>query len=653
MAIKITRAARAESATADSLAASFAEIRRLAKESATAENRLKLELVLDSDFYRLSEPLTLSTEEEPALAYVDLTIKSRTDGVRSTITGARAIPGSRFVKVEGKPYYKYQFEKDEKGEYPKFRELLVNGEHIPMARGEHLYRGEHMHYQFHTPVNERAKDPNAVIKGMYLPTEALKRLTSESISGAEVQFDHCCNWNIFHIKRVDFEETRTLGDTTYALVEFLPEDTDFFLNKLKSHMTMQGAPIHFVNAPAYLVPGSFTYDYYNGTLLYYPMRAADMKRPIEYPVCERLLEIHGMQNLTIDTVKFTGATSRFACDNFYRSGQAYFSMHGVEKNTLTDQAAIYATETRRFTVKNCVFEQLGGHAMRLPDRHFALRVHDCIFKNVNMSAVYVGNLTSDIKDPKNRVYDIRIENNYLEHIACEYNDGGAIIIGKVDGLSICHNTIKETGYMGIHMGWVWDPVYYALGEAFNVRDAEIAYNYIEDYVVTMEDGGAIYALGATAHHDFAKRFNCMHDNYATAKAKLIWGREAYYMDATCTNWDCYHNVAFNANSPVYSQECPWACSWHNHAHHNFANTPLPAAIFAPDRDVMAYDNIIDELSDEEEFLAKYPEAKAIRDAAGCSAELALAAATLHDTLTPPYVKYPLYTRIPYAVKEEN
>ncbi len=651
MSIKITQTVQSESATAASLAESFAEIRRLAKE-ATAENRMKLELVLDSDVYRLTEPLILSTEEEPALAYVDLTVKSRVDGVRSTISGARAIPGRAFAKVEGKPYYKYQFEADENGEYPKFRELLVNGEHIPMARGEHLYRGEEMYYQFDCPVDEKKKDPDANPKGAYLPVEALRRLTAEDISGAELQFDHCVTWNIFRIKKVNFKETRELGGVTYALVEFHKEDADFFLNKLKSRLPTRGCPMHFVNAPAYLVPGTFTYDYFNGTLLYYPMRESDMKLPIEYPVCEHLLVIHGMENLTLDRIKFTGATSRFACDHFYRSGQAYYSMHNVERNTLTDQAAIYATETRALTLKNCVFEQLGGHGVRMPDHHARVRIHDCIFKNIGMSAIYIGNLTSDIKDPKNRLYDVRIENNYFEHICCDYPIGGAVTIGKVDGLSVCHNTIKETGYMAIHAGWVWDPVYYALGEGFNIRDAEIAYNYIEDYVVTMEDGGAVYMLGANAHHDFAKRFNSMHDNYATAKVKLLWGRYAYYMDATCTNWDCYHNVSFNADNASYSQECPWACSWHNHVHGNFFDTAAPQGTLAPDRDVYYYDNVVDALP-EAEFLAKYAEAKAIRDAAGCSAVLATAAEQLHGGAERAGKKYPLFTRVPHVAREEG
>ena len=649
MSIKINRIIQSDAVTASSLVESFAEIRRLAK-NATAKNRLRLELVLDADIYRLTEPLKLSTEDEPALAYVDLTIRSKVDGVRSTISGARAIPGRNFVKVEGKPYYKYQFDADEKGEYPKFRELLVNGAHIPMARGEHLYRGEQMFYPFDCPVDDRKKHPDAVHRGAYLPVQALKRLTAEDISGAECQFYHGVHWNIFRMKDVDFTDTREQGGETYALVTFQDEDADFFINKLSGPLPLSGSAFHFVNAPAYLAPGTFTYDYFNGTLLYYPLRESDLKLPIEYPVAERLLEFHGMENLTVDRVRFTGATSRFACEHFYRAYQAYGVINGVEHPTFTDQAAVYATETRRFTVKNCVFEQLGGHGLRLADHHAAVRIHDCIFKNISMSGIFIGNLHSDFENPKNRLYDVRIHNNYLEHICCEYPIGGAVTVAKVDGLSICHNTVREVGYAAIHVGWHRRFQHFCPGEEFNIRDAEIAYNYIDDYVLASEDGGAVCVLAGNAGEEYAKRFNVMHHNYATAKEMLARGREAYCMDSAASNWDCHHNVSFGANFFVYAQPDPCAYNHHNHIYDNYGDSPIPHDCLAPERDVLAYDNVLEALP-EEEFLAKHEEARRIRDAAGCSPEFLVAAVGLHGDDICAGKKYPMFTRIPTGERD--
>ena len=629
MAIKINQSTKSECSSAATLKDIFEEIKAQAKAEATAENRLKLEIVLNDGEYKVFEPLTLSAEEVPELAYVDLTITTRGDGVRSIITGARTIPGRSFAKVEGKPYYKYQFAADEKGEYPKFRELLVNGEHIPNAHGER------MHYQFVSPMEE--KDATGDFpRGAYLPIELVRQLASEPLSGAECRYHHCCTWRMFRIKSVDLNDTRELNGEVFALVTFHEEDQECFLNKTRARLPLRGSPFYFFNSPVFLTPGTFTYDYFGGTLYYYPIRESDLTLPIEYPVGEQLLVFKGMNNLTLDKIRFTGTTCRYACERPYMAGQAsrvFDKNHKGDKDCFRLSAsAVYATDMTRFTVKNCIFDQLGGHGLYMPNNSTAVRVRDCIFENIGMTAITMGNYSADWLNPKNRLFDIRIENNYFRHICCEYAILSAITIGTVDGLSICHNTIKETGYMAMHIGWTWSAVPYALGEKVNTRDAEIAYNHIEDYMMIAEDGGAIYVLGANCNHDNPRRFNAMHDNYATAKEMRIWGRYAYYMDATCTNWDCRHNVTFNANHPVFSQSCPWACSWHNHMHENYCNTVIRAKVPAPDRDVMIYDNVVDTLP-EDEFLAKYEEARMIKAAAGCSEEMLKAALVRHENIT--------------------
>ena len=122
---------------ANSIKEAFEIVKTMAKE-ASPPKRLKLEIVLDQYRYLVYEPLVLSADEVPELAYVDLTVTSLADGVRSIISGCDWIDGARFEAVEGQPYYKYQFPKDDSGKYPKFREFLVNREHIPMARSAEM-----------------------------------------------------------------------------------------------------------------------------------------------------------------------------------------------------------------------------------------------------------------------------------------------------------------------------------------------------------------------------------------------------------------------------------------------------------------------------------------------------------------------------------
>lgn len=602
----------------NSIKEAFDMVKTMAKE-ASPQNRLKLEIVLDQYRYLVYEPLVLSTDEVPELAYVDLTVTSLADGVRSIISGCDWINGARFTPVEGKPYYKYQFSKDESGNYPRFREFLVDREHIPMAKSEEMI------YPFdHFSDAERQDAKN--LKGLYLPYETAKKLKDAPISGTECHFFVEWEWYACHVKGVNLKNTKELDGQKYAFVELYKEDADAFHNKSNKNLRLNGRRTYFCNSPAFLTPGTFSYDYKNGTLYYYPKDGGRPRGALEFPRVENLLVFKGLANLTVDKLIFTGTTSTYLCDHPYLSGQAN-NLRGWEM--LTD-AAVLMTDINRVTVQNCVFEQLGGNGLQMTDRNIGVRVRDCIFKNINMSAMRIGNPTWNWQDEKNRTYDVRVENNYMEHIAYGYPTAPAFYITQVDGFEFLHNTIRDVAYSAVSLGWNWDVVYYALGSRVNVRDAHLAYNRFENHMMLLQDGGAIYALGANCHHDYEKRFNSMHDNYSSSEGMRDRGRYGYYMDGSASNWDCYHNVMINANYPLFSQPHPRATSWHNHIYDNYINTPLaPEGILAPERDVIYTDNHIDLLS-EAELLAKYEEAKRIKEASGCSAELLRSVAVLYQ-----------------------
>ena len=76
-------------------------------------------------------------------------------------------------------------------------------------------------------------------------------------------------------------------------------------------------------------------------------------------------------------------------------------------------------------------------------------------------------------------------------------------------------------------------------------------------------------------------------------------------------------MIINCATPLYSQTHPQALSYHNHLHDVYSTTEYRREYHAPGRDVMFYDNHI-LLSDKEALFEAYPEARAIRDAAGCT-----------------------------------
>ena len=93
MAINVNQSAKREHFASGSLKEAFEEICRLAKAEARVDNRLQLEIVLNDGVYQVYEPLTLSVDEVPELAYVDLTltVKGCTFDIVATSSVARAL----------------------------------------------------------------------------------------------------------------------------------------------------------------------------------------------------------------------------------------------------------------------------------------------------------------------------------------------------------------------------------------------------------------------------------------------------------------------------------------------------------------------------------------------------------------------------------
>ncbi|MBQ9130551.1 MAG: hypothetical protein IJX59_07315, partial [Clostridia bacterium] len=147
------------------------------------------------------------------------------------------------------------------------------------------------------------------------------------------------------------------------------------------------------------------------------------------------------------------------------------------------------------------------------------------------------------------------------------------------------------------------------------RDAEIAFNYFEDYMMVLEDGGATYVNGGNCNPEDARLINSIHDNYAVCHEKRSRARYGYYMDGAASNWDCYHNVVINANHPIFAQPHPQSTSHHVHCHDIYSNTPYGEGMFYTERDNLVWD-YHDKAKTEEELFAMYPAAVEIKKNAG-------------------------------------
>ena len=312
-----------------------------------------------------------------------------------------------------------------------------------------------------------------------------------------------------------------------------------------------------------------------------------------------------LSSLAINTSK------KFICDNFYYSGQGNCEIRAKRLR----HAAVLASDVSRMTVKNCTFRGLGGNGLQFVDGASAVTVEGNCFEDIGMCAVTVGNPANNwVGDPKNRNFAIRIENNAFRHIAYEYPSAPCIYIGMVDTLKILRNTIEGCAYSAMSVGWRWSRASFLLGEDCNIRDAEIAYNYIHNYMDVLRDGGAIYVLGGNVDPDYCSdRFNRMHDNYAALDVSRDMSKYGYYCDGSASNWDVFHNVIIGCLRPLFSQcTVATAFAYHNHLHDTYSNTRvITQGSHAPERDCLIYDYHLVEEGEDALFEA-YPVAAEIK-----------------------------------------
>ena len=584
------------------------EILAAAKRAEEAGRHDSLIIELPQGKHSITETLTLSKTQNPELAHVDITLRSKVAGA-AEINSLVRLDGKDFTPVKGTDYYLYKFKK-EKGKYPKFNDFFLNFKRIYKSKSEIFYNLD--------PFTDDERAWNTQREGFWAPIEIAERIASAEIGATELVMYIEWIFTILHVKAIDLTKTRTVDGKTYALVILKDGEMEYLCKKFPRHLNIKGREMFFQNSPAYLEENTFAYDYFKGRLYINAENPKYMKyHAFEYPALESLVEIEGLENFTVEDVAFSGTTCKYGCDNVYLCDQAN-TVFRPGHNSRLEIAAILARNTRNFTVDRCSFRHLGTNGVQMVDKSVLPSVKNSRFHDISMSGILIGNPTSAWKNDWERTYAARIENNYLTHIGYEYPACVAIYISMADGLKILHNTVEDCAYTAISAGWNWRPGQLALGETVNIRDAEIAFNYLHNFMQLLKDGGAIYVLGGNCNQKLnADRFNCMHDNFALLDTLVRkYGKYGYYCDGACSNWEVRDSVVLNVDGmPIFSQHHPRALSYHNTFRNIYSNTPRNENTVVPSRDIVTVDyHLLEGTPDE--MLAKYPETVKIRDAAG-------------------------------------
>ncbi len=583
------------------------EILAAARAAKEADRHDTLVVDIEGGWPYLPAPFVLSAKDNPELLSLDITIRGK-DGDTPRLHALHRIELSQFEKVEGKPYLRYQLTPDENGEYPLFHNLFLNANSLSPSKSA-VWRNPDL-----LTAEERRGDAKRA--GFYIPAAIAERLANDPIGSTELTMFVEWEFVTLHAEGVDLSKTRDEGGERYALLTVREDEMDAFCRDCHRILNIKNRETFITNAPALLTESAtYAYDYKNGVIYVVPEAGLPIEGQfVQYCTAENYFRLEGLENFTLENIEFTAATSSYICKTLYHSGQA----NNVKHVGRLQHAAVIASNMKNFKVKGCVFRDLGGNGLLLINKTNRAEICDCLFDNIGMSALSIGNPTTEWEKDENRNFSVRVENNLFRHIGYEYPSALCIFVGMVDTLKVLHNTIEGCAYSAMSIGWGWSPVLYSPGEKVNTRNVEIAYNYIHNYMDCLRDGGAIYVLGGCANYkSYTNRFNRMHDNYAELDRRGDNSKYGYYCDGASSNWDVSHSVIINCATPLYSQTHPQALSYHNHLHDVYSTTTPRRDYHAPGRDVLFYDNHV-VLEGREALFEQYPEAKAIKDAAGCN-----------------------------------
>ena len=474
----------------------------------------------------------------------------------AALTSTVDMKGEAFTKVEGKTYFKANLPESarlEDGSFPAFRNIYINGRQLYLASSG-------KEYKMHLDSCRRAKENNLN------PDDRLLYVCKESIEGVrvdeegnvigELEFWIKTEWQVHcvHIEHIASEPSSIVDDNGEALYAIRVRKYDWDILLPSYYSRLQGYPYWFSNNLACLKnEGDFYYERKTGEIYLVPDEPL-ANATISYPLCERIFYIHDANNVKIENLAMWGVTANYITDHGYITGQGGYikriDPETGERVGFLRLAAIYGENVKNIEIVGCNISNVGNDGVNFRLAVDRVTVSGCHLENIGGCAVRFGNNTPEFSD-KIHNRDIRIVNNFIKKTGRCFPSNTGVLIASVENLDLSYNTILDSYYSAISVGWSWgnvakhDPKVIDTDKFVNVKRANISHNYIEDFMTGMADGGAIYVLGGNATQSYKPYLNSMNNNYVVLKSNVAAGGVAwtvFYHDSGASHWDDYDNV---------------------------------------------------------------------------------------------------------------
>lgn len=507
-----------------------------AKRCLLSKEETHVELSFAAGVYPVKETLTLSSRDV-GNEKSSLTLRGDADG-ESLITGLMTLPAGAFERVEGKPYYVARLDESTKvdGRFPRFRDLYVNGCRVPLCRtpGESRF------------VYGPSKTDDKENPKLYVDPTLVKGMSTDVLPLTELWMK--VEWQIHCVHIVGIDESDILDGCVAVKVK--EDDWKVFLPGHCMHL--KDRPYWLSNNLAFMTgENCFYYDERNGLIYCCPPKGVDLTAAeVAYPLVERIFAAKNVKNLRFERLSFTGTTSNYVTDDGFIAGQC----GRIKRNDvgfLTD-AACFIEGSENTAFDGCTFRALGADAISFRTRTVGVTVRNCRFYDIGSGAIRVGFCDGLWNEETNKNEDIFIENNEINGAGTTFCCSVAIFLSNGKHVRIRHNTVRNSVYSAVSVGWSWANVKdWTFGERVHLVDVEIAYNDLENYLCGMRDGGGIYTLGGNAEPEYPYYLNTIHDNYLYATDDIAQGYPNYchiYHDQGSSHWHDYRNVIYTEAS---------------------------------------------------------------------------------------------------------
>ncbi|MGV8882939.1 MAG: discoidin domain-containing protein [Rhodoglobus sp.] len=265
-------------------------------------------------------------------------------------------------------------------------------------------------------------------------------------------------------------------------------------------------------------------------LYYYPRPGESLTGSaavtVTHPTIDRLLDISGastgarVHDLQIVGLSFADANwLRPATAEGFHEIQANFTNTGTNQSHYTydtytkTPGAVRIAYANDILLQGGTFSRFGAVGIEVEKGSHNITLVGNEVTDVSGNGIQIG----DIQDhhpanPDTRTRDITVQNTYVHNVANEFMGGVGIWAGFIDGLTAQHNEIADVPYSGVSVGWGWGyldeggrgsgtasgppPDTVAVTTPTMAGGNRIENNYIHDYMMGGNDGGAVYTLGS-------------------------------------------------------------------------------------------------------------------------------------------------------------